>query len=110
MTETSHIEMMPSHPAPLCARIFSPLSISGFRAAKVLGVRRATLSDLLNEKAAFSPEMALRIELAFGVSMEMLLRIQTAWDIAITRQRKGEFDVARFEPDHVLETDLAWTC
>ena len=44
---------------------------------EALGVRRAMLSDLLNEKAALSPEMALRIEKAFGVSMEMMLRIQT---------------------------------
>ena len=46
------------------------------KAADVLKVRRATLSDLLNEKAALSPEMALRIEKAFNVSMDMLLRMQ----------------------------------
>jgi addiction module HigA family antidote len=41
-------------------------------------VRRATLSDLVNAKAALSPEMALRIEKAFGVPMDTLLRMQ-AW-------------------------------
>jgi nucleoid DNA-binding protein len=40
-----------------------------FTPAKVLGVRAATLSDLVNEKASLSPEMALRIELAFGVKV-----------------------------------------
>ena len=55
-------------------------------AAEVLGVRRATLSDLLNSNAALSPEMALRIEMAFGVSMDMLLRMQ-AWYDALTDAR-----------------------
>ncbi len=95
------IEMMPSHPGAIVREdILAPLNLSVSAAAKVLGVRRATLSDLLNEKAALSPEMALRIELAFGVSMEMLLRIQTAWDIAVTRKRQDEFNIPRFEPEH----------
>jgi addiction module HigA family antidote len=42
----------------------------------VLGVRRATLSDLLHGETALSAEMALGIEKAFGVDMEMLLRMQ----------------------------------
>jgi len=67
--------------------------------AKALGVRRATLSDLLNEKAALSPEMALRIEKAFGVSMDMMLRIQTAWDIATARQREHDLNVPRYQPE-----------
>jgi addiction module HigA family antidote len=101
MTDALDIEMMPSHPGAIVREdILAPLNLNVSAAAKVLGVRRATLSDLLNEKAALSPEMALRIELAFGVSMEMLLRIQTAWDIAATRKRQDEFKVARFEPEH----------
>jgi len=68
------------------------------KAAKALGARRATHSDLINEKAVRSPEMALRIEKAFGINMEMLLCIQTAWDIAAARQREGDVNVARFKP------------
>ena len=95
------IEMMPSHPGAIVREeILAPLALNVSKAAKVLGVRRATLSDLLNEKAALSPEMALRLEKAFGVSMEMMLQIQTAWDIATTRRRQDEFNVARFDPDH----------
>ena len=94
--------MMPSHPGALIREdILDPLGLNVTKAAKALGVRRATLSDLLNEKATLSPEMALRIELAFGVSMEMLLRIQTAWDIATTRQREHDLHVKRFEPDRL---------
>lgn len=96
-----NIGMMPSHPgAILREEILAPLNLNVTKAAKALGVRRATLSDLLNEKAALSPEMALRIEKAFGVSMDMMLRIQTAWDIATTRQRAEDVHVSRFEPEH----------
>ena len=68
------------------------------RAAEILGVRRATLSDLVNGKAALSPEMALRIEKAFGVSMDTLLRMQAWHDSHTMRQRAGEIDVKRYEP------------
>lgn len=96
-----NIDMMPSHPGAIVREdILAPLNLSVSAAAKALGVRRAALSDLLNEKAALSPEMALGIELAFGVNMEKLLRIQTAWDIAVTRKRQAEFNVTRFEPEH----------
>jgi len=72
------------------------LSISS--AADVLGVRRATLSDLINEKAALSPEMALRLEKAFGVDMETMLRMQAWYDAAQMRARAGEVQVRRYEP------------
>lgn len=92
--------IMPSHPGAIVREdILAPLNLTVSKAAKVLGVRRATLSDILNEKAALSVEMALRIELAFGVSMEMMLRIQTAWDIATTRQREPTLPVARYQPE-----------
>ena len=90
------VGMTPSHPGAIVREeILAPLGLNVTKAAKALGVRRATLSDLLNEKAALSPEMAFRIEKAFGVSMEMLLRIQVAWDIAATRRRE-DVKVARF--------------
>jgi antitoxin HigA-1 len=64
-------------------------------AAKALGVTRPALSALLNERAALSPEMALRIEKAFGVSMDALTRMQNSFDIAQARRRAGEIKVAR---------------
>jgi addiction module HigA family antidote len=63
-----------------------------------LGVRRATLSDLVNGKAAVSPEMALRIEKAFGVSMDTLLRMQAWHDGHAMRRKADEIDVERYEP------------
>jgi antitoxin HigA-1 len=61
-------------------------------------VRRATLSDLVNGHASLSPEMALRIEKAFGVSMETMLRMQAWHDVCAMRERADEIDVKRYEP------------
>jgi addiction module HigA family antidote len=93
------IGMKPSHPGEFIREeILNELELSVARAAEVLGVRRATLSDLVNEKAALSPEMALRLEKAFGVSMDTLLRMQAWHDDYTMRQREGEIDVKRFTP------------
>jgi addiction module HigA family antidote len=78
--------------------ILNELGLTVAAAAEVLGVRRATLSDLVNGHAALSPEMALRIEKAFGVSMDTLLRMQAWHDTYTMRQRAGEIDVKRYAP------------
>ena len=78
------------------SEIVEPLGLSVTAAAKALGVTRAALSAVLNERADLSPEMALRIEKAFGVSMDTLMRMQNSFDIAQTRKREGEIKVARF--------------
>ena len=73
--------------------IIEPVGLSVTAAAQVLGVTRATLSTLLNERASLSPEMALRIEKAFGVSMDTLMRMQNSYDIAQTRERADKIKV-----------------
>ena len=76
----------PPHPGDLIrTEVIEPLGLSISRASAILKVRRATLSDLLHGNSALTPEMALRIELAFGPSMDHLLRMQLAYDIAATR-------------------------
>jgi len=65
-------------------------------AAKALGVTRQALSALLNCHAGLSADMALRLEKAFGVRMDTLLRMQTAYDIAEARKREATIDVPRF--------------
>ena len=55
------------------------------------------VTALLNERAHLSPEMALRIEKAFGVSMDTLMRMQNSYDIAQARKREGGIKVAPFE-------------
>ncbi len=91
------IGMQPSSPGEFIREeILAELGLSVTRAASALGVRRATLSDLVNGHTALSPEMALRIEKAFGVSMDTLLRMQAWHDAYAMRQRSNEIDVPQF--------------
>ena len=90
----------PVHPGGFVkSEIIEPLELSVTAAARALGVTRAALSAVLNERARLSPEMALRIEKAFGVSMDTLMRMQNSYDIAQARKRAGEIKVALFEGD-----------
>jgi addiction module HigA family antidote len=57
------------------------------------------LSDLLNGKAALTPEMALRILKAFGPNMNHLLRMQLAYDVAKTKAQSRDIDVKKVRPD-----------
>lgn len=87
----------PAHPGGfLRAEIIEAYGLSVTDAAQVLGVTRPALSALLNERSSLSPEMALRLEKAFGISMDTLMRMQTSFDIAQTRLREGDIRVERF--------------
>ena len=89
----------PPHPGDLIrTEIIEVLGLNISKAAEILKVRRATLSDLLHGKAALTPEMALRIEKAFGPDMDHLLRMQIAYDVAETRQRSHDIAVKRYVP------------
>ena len=80
----------PAHPGGFVkSEIIEALELSVTDAARALGVTRAALSAVLNERARLSPEMALRIEKAFGVSMDTLMRMQNSYDIARTRETRG---------------------
>ena len=92
------VNMTPSHPGDyIREEILEELDLSVTKAAEILGVRRATLSALLNSNAALSAEMALRIEKAFEVNMDMLLRMQAWYDAARMRARAGEIHVQWYE-------------
>jgi addiction module HigA family antidote len=67
-------------------------------AARVLGVTRVALSQVLNGQAALSAEMAVRFDKAFGADVETLIRMQGAVDIARAKAKAPEIDVARYEP------------
>ena len=98
-TDDIKVNMTPSHPGDFIrTEIIEELDLNVTRTAEILGVRRATLSDLLNGNAALSPEMALRIEKAFGVGMDMLLQMQTWYDASQMRARANEISVRRYEP------------
>ncbi len=94
------VQMTPSHPGDFIrTEVVEELGLNVTRTAEILGVRRATLSSLLNGHAALSPEMALRIEKAFGVDMEMLLRMQAWHDAVRMRARADEIAVERYRPE-----------
>lgn len=98
-TQNIEVNMTPSHPGDFVrTEIVEELGLTVTKAAEILRVRRATLSDLLNGKTSLSPEMALRIEKAFGVGMEMLLRMQAWYDASQMRARANEVTVQRYEP------------
>lgn len=87
----------PAHPGGFVkSEIIEDLGLTVTRAAEALGVTRPALSAFLNERAQLSPEMALRIEKAFGVSMDTLMRMQNSYDIAQARKRESEIDVQPF--------------
>ena len=87
----------PAHPGGFIkSEIIEPLGLSVTDAAQALGVTRPALSALLNQRARLSPEMALRIEKAFAVSMDTLMRMQNSYDTAATRKRAHEIHVPRF--------------
>ena len=91
--------MTPSHPgAFIRIEVIEEFGLSVAAAARILGVRRATLSDLVNGNASLSPEMAMRVEKAFGVSMDLLLRMQAWYDATQMRARADEIDVRRYQP------------
>ncbi|MCY4421081.1 MAG: HigA family addiction module antitoxin [Gammaproteobacteria bacterium] len=91
--------MTPSHPGDFVrTEIVEELGLTVTKAAEILGVRRATLSDFLNGKANLSPEMALRIEKAFDVSMDMLLRMQAWFDASQMRACSERVSVERYSP------------
>lgn len=92
------LRMTPSHPGDFVRiEVIEELGLSITKAAEILGVRRATLSALLNGRTSMSAEMALRVEKAFGVSMDMLLRMQAWHDAVQMRARVKDIGVQPYQ-------------
>ena len=105
MTTTASYRLKnPPHPGGFVrTEIIEPMGVSVTAAARALGITRAALSAFLNERSALSPEMALRIEKAFGVGMDTLMRMQNSYDISRARRKEGEIKVERFMDKPLLE-------
>ena len=88
----------PSHVGAFLKRSIIPDDVTVTDAAKLLGVGRPALSQLLNGNAALSPEMALRFEKVFGVKMDTLLRMQARFDAWHMRSRAAQIKVKPYEP------------
>ncbi len=86
----------PPHPGDFIrTEIIQPAGLSVTAAAIALQVSRPALSSLLNGKADLSGDMALRMEKAFGVQMDTLMRMQASYDIAQTRKREKHIHLRR---------------
>ncbi|WP_191060565.1 HigA family addiction module antitoxin [Geminicoccus harenae] len=91
--------MKPTHPGAFIRNeILADLELTTERAADILGVDSDSLADLLHERISLSPEMALRVEMAFGLSLETLLRLQARFDAWAIRRRADEIEVRRYKP------------
>jgi addiction module HigA family antidote len=87
----------PPHPGEIVREeCLIPLGLSVTEGARVLGIARQTLNNLVNERAGISPEMAIRLEKAFGSSADIWLGMQTAFDLAAARRHADEIRVKRF--------------
>ena len=92
----------PPHPGGIVKwECLEPLGLTVTRAAQGLGVTRQALSDLVNEKAGVSIEMAIRLSRAFGSTPETWLGMQMAHDLWRARERASVIEVERFvqQPD-----------
>ena len=88
----------PEHPGAIVREeCLKPLGLSVTEAAKHLGVGRQALSNLVNEKAAVSIEMAYRLSKAFGSTPETWLGMQLAYDLARSRDLEQKIEVERIE-------------
>jgi addiction module HigA family antidote len=91
---------MPAHPGGFVrSEIIEPLDLSVTAAARALGITRAALSTFLNERSSLSPDMAIRLDKAFGVSMATLMRMQNSYDIAQAREHEDDIVVLRYVPE-----------
>ena len=86
----------PHHGGIVRRQCLQPLGLSVTRAAAGLGVTRQALSDVVNEKAGISVEMAIRLSKAFGSTPETWLSLQTAYDLWHARGRAKKLKIKRF--------------
>ena len=86
----------PPHPGEVLKELcIEPLGLTVTEAAKGLGVSRKTLSTILNGKSGISPEMAVRLSIAFNTSSESWLNQQSQYDLWRAEQHRQELHVTR---------------
>jgi addiction module HigA family antidote len=86
----------PAHPGRIARNAcLEPLGLSVTEGARVLGVTRQALSNVINGKSGISPEMAIRLSKAFGSTPETWLGMQLAYDLAQARKNEAGIKVKR---------------
>jgi antitoxin HigA-1 len=89
----------PPHPGEIVREeCLVPLTLSVTKGAEVLGVTRQALNNLVNEKSGISPEMAIRLEKAFGAEAGFWMRLQAGYDLARARKDLSLNEIKRFVP------------
>jgi addiction module HigA family antidote len=92
----------PPHPGRIVREeILQPLGLSVTSGAKILGVSRQTLNNLVNQHAGISPEMAVRLGKAFGASAQTWLRMQSNYDLAQALKSESKIRVRRYQRSSV---------
>jgi antitoxin HigA-1 len=93
----------PPHPGrSIRSACLIPLGLSVTDGAKLLGVTRQALNNVVNGKADISPEMAIRLSKAFGSTAETWLQMQLAFDLAEARRNEHRINVRRYQRGEVL--------
>ena len=86
----------PPHPGLIIKELcIEPLGVTITDAAKALGVSRKTLSSIINGKAGISPEMAVRLSIAFNTSSESWMNQQSQYDLWQAEQHRDELQVSK---------------
>ncbi len=90
----------PPHPGKLIDANLKELGLSVAAAAKAIKVTRQHLYNVIRGKSAISPDMAIRLEKAFGGSADFWLAMQTAFDLVQARKHQGKISIRRFTSDN----------
>ena len=86
----------PPHPGAIIKELcIEPLNLTITETAKALGVSRKTLSSIINGKAGISPEMAVRLSIAFNTSSESWINQQAQYDLWHAEQHRNELKVSK---------------
>ena len=92
----------PPHPGKVVrVSYLEPLGLNVTEGAKLLGVSRQALSNLVNCRTRISADMAIRLAKAFGSTTETWIRLQASYDVAQAQAREDEIEVERYEPQPV---------
>ena len=95
---TTKREIRPTHPGEMLREDFMPdYDLNTTSMANALGVSRQTINEILRERRAISPAMALRLSRLFGNSPEFWLNVQHSWDLWDTEQRYGK-ELSKIQP------------
>jgi len=90
------VDAQPPHPGEVLRKLcLEPLGLSVTEAANALGVSRKTLSSILNGRAGISPEMAVRLSIAFSTTAESWLNQQMQYDLWQAERRRKKLRVVR---------------